>query len=91
MLSLVLSRLVLLAAPFVAYWLWREHARRTGRAMGSTPWGWLVGAGGLLVALSLMATVVFHDDNRREVYIPAEASPDGRVSPGRFTKVEPQR
>ena len=91
MLSLVLSRLVLAAAPFAAYWLWHEHARRTGRAMGSTPWGWLVGAAGLLVALSLAATVVFHEDNRLERYIPGEASPDGHVSPGRFTRAEPAR
>lgn len=91
MLSLVLSRLVLAAVPFAAYWLWREQARRTGKAMGSTPWGWLVGAGGVLVALSLMATVAFHEDNRRDAYVPAEASADGRVSPGRFTRSEPQR
>lgn len=77
-------RLLLAAAPFAIYWLWREHARRTGRPMGSTPWGWLVAAGAGLVVLSLMATVMLHRDNRGEVYVPAEASADGHVNKGGF-------
>jgi hypothetical protein len=91
MLRLLLPRLLLLAIPFAAYWLWREQARRSGQPMGSTPWGWLVGAGGVLLAVSLIATVVWHEDNRRETYVPGEASPDGHVSPGHFTRVQPQR
>ncbi len=89
MLRQLLPRLLLALVPFAAYWLWRERARRTGRAMGSTPWGWLVAAAGVLVALSLAATVVFHPDNRRQVYVPGEAYPDGHVSPGRFKRVTP--
>ena len=54
--------------------------------MGSTPWGWLVAAAGVLVGLSLLATAVFHEDNRGETYVPAEAAPGGGVTPGRFEK-----
>ena len=50
----------------------------------STPWGWLAGAGALLLGLSLMATVVLHPDNRGQGYVPAEAHPGGRVTPAGF-------
>jgi|GEM_PF-5402599 len=59
--------------------------------MGSTPWGWLVGAAGLLLALSLAASALFHEDNRGEAYVPAEAFSDGHVAKGEFKKVEPAR
>ena len=52
--------------------------------MGSTPWAWLLAAGALLVGLSLMATAVFHKDNRGERYVPAEVLPDGKVPGLRF-------
>ena len=89
MIRLLLPRLLLMAAPFVVYWLWREQARRTGRAMGSTPWGWLVFAGAILFTLSLGVGVMLHEDNRGETYVPAAASPDGHVEPGRFRKIGP--
>ena len=89
MIRTLLPRLLLSALPFAAYWLWRERARRTGLPMGATPWGWLVGAGALLATLSLVASVMLHDDNRGAVYVPAVASPDGRVAPGTFEKVAP--
>lgn len=38
----------------------------------------------MLVGLSLMVTVVFEGDNRSKTYVPAEAHPDGNVTPGRF-------
>jgi hypothetical protein len=84
MFRLVLSRLILAAAPFAAYWLWREQALRTGRPMGSTPWGWLVASAGVLVAVSLLASGLFHRDNRGMAFVPAEASADGTVAKGRF-------
>ena len=84
MLRILISRALLLALPFAAYFVWRAVARRTGRPMGSTPWGYLVGAGCALVVLSLVATVLFHPDNRREVYVPAQASPGGGVAPAHF-------
>jgi hypothetical protein len=73
-----------MALPFVIWFAWRAWARRTGREMGATPWGWLIGAGAVLVGLSLMATVVFQKDNRGERYVPAEALPDGQVTGSRF-------
>ena len=86
LLRIVLSRLVLLALPFVVWFVWREIARRSGRPMGATPWAWLAAVGAALFALSLMAGAVFHDDNRAKVYVPAEASGDGRIVPGRSDK-----
>jgi hypothetical protein len=36
---------------------------------------------------SLMLTALTSPDTRGQVYVPAEAGPDGRVTPGRY--VEP--
>jgi hypothetical protein len=84
LLSLVLSRVALAAVPFLLWFLWAAWARRTGRPMGSTPWPWLIAAAGALIGLSLMATAVFHTDNRAERYVPGEVRPDGRVTEGHF-------
>ena len=84
MFTLLLTRLVLLALPFAVYFAWRRVARRSGREMGSTPWAWLVAAGLVLVGLSLMLSVVFHGDNRTQIYVPAEAQPGGRVTGGDY-------
>lgn len=84
MLRILISRALLVALPFAIYFVWRSLARRAGRPMGATPWAWLFALGAVLVGLSLMATAVFHGDNRREIYVPAEAHPGGGVTPGRF-------
>ncbi len=84
LLRLMLSRAVLVALPFVAWFIWRAWARRTGREMGATPYAWLFATGAFLVGLSLMASVAFHKDNRGERYVPAEAQPDGEVTGSRF-------
>jgi len=84
------SRLVLLALPFVVWFAWRAWAKRTGRDMGSAPWAWLAAAGMALVGLSLVATVLFHPDNRHEVYVPGEVMADGKVSRGYFEKQPPR-
>lgn len=84
MLRVLLSRALLVALPFVIYFVWREYARRTGRPMGVTPWSWLTAAGLVLVGLSLMATVLFREDTRGKTYIPAEAQSDGAVRPSEF-------
>jgi hypothetical protein len=86
MVRLLLLRLILAAAPFAVWWLWTLHARRQERPVGVTPWGWLVAAAGLLVALSLLAPVAFSEDNRGDTYVPAQANPDGSVAGGRFTR-----
>ena len=89
MLRILVSRLLLAALPFVAYFVWREIARRRGVEMGSTPWGWLIAAGALLAAGSLFLTAILHTDNRDHVYVPAEAHPGGKVTPGGFRPVKP--
>lgn len=78
------TRAALFALPFVGWFAWRTWSRVTGRPMGSTPWPWLFAAGAVLVGLSLMASAIFHRDNRGEVYVPAEATPSGSVTKGRF-------
>jgi hypothetical protein len=86
LLRLLITRAALVALPFVAWFIWRAWARRTGREMGATPYAWLFAAGAVLVGLSLMATVVFHKDNRGERYVPAEVLPGGEVTGSRFEK-----
>lgn len=81
---IVLIRLLLVVLPFAIWFLWRAWARRSGREMGSTPYAWLFAAGAVLVGLSLIGTVVFHPDNRRERYVPGEVKADGSVSRGYF-------
>ncbi len=87
MLRAILIRGALVAVPFLAWLLWAAWARRTGRPMGSTPWPWLVAAAGVLVGLSLMATAVFHTDNRGDRYIPGQAAPDGHVTDSRSERL----
>ena len=84
MLWLFASRVLLIALPFLVYFVWREVARRHGREMGATPWTWLGAAGLLLLGLSLMATVFFREDTRGKTYVPAQAEPGGRVRPSEF-------
>ncbi len=84
MLRLLLLRGALMAAPFAAWFLWRAWARRNGREPGATPWAWLFAAAGVLLALSLMATAIFHTDTRGQTYVPGEVGPDGRVTEGRY-------
>ena len=61
----VLIRLLLIALPFVVWFVWRWVARRAGRELGSTPYAWLFAAGAALAGLSMIDTVVFHRDNRQ--------------------------
>jgi hypothetical protein len=86
---IVVTRALLLALPFAVFFLWRAVAIRSGREMGTTPWGWLAGAGAVLMGLSLMATAVLRPDNRGDRYVPAEAHPGGQVTPGGFDPVRP--
>ena len=84
LLRLMVLRAGLVAVPFAVWFLWRAWARRTGREMGATPWPWLFAAGAVLVGMSLMATAIFHVDNRGERYVPAEVQPNGEVAGGHF-------
>ena len=89
MLRVIALRALLVALPFAVWFAWAWQARRSGRPMGSTPWAWLVGAGTILVGLSLIGTVVFHRDNRGLRYVPGEATASGAVTPGHFEKKTP--
>ena len=91
LLRIVLTRLLLIAAPFVVWFVWRAWARRTGREMGATPYAWLFAAGAVLVGLSLIGTVVFQPDNRHDRYVPGEVTPSGEVTQGRFEKAPSQK
>ena len=84
--EIVFWRLLLLAVPFAAWFVWGAWAKRTGRPRGSTPWAWLATAGLLLVGLSLVASAIFHPDNRHQVYVPGQVTSDGQVSKGYFEK-----
>ncbi len=84
MLRIVIVRLVLFLVPFGVWFAWRWYCRRTGRAHADTPWAWLIAAGALLAALSLLATGLLQGDNRGKTYVPAETTADGRVTPGHF-------
>jgi len=86
-----LIRLLIFAAPSVVYFVWREVARRSGRPMGSTPWTWLVAAGALLAALSLISTAIFPRGRDTGRYVPAEVRADGTVAPGHFVAREARR
>ena len=84
MIRLWLLRGVLIALPFVAWFVWSSLARRLGRPVPRAPYAWLFLVGIALAATSLVATVLLGDGDRDDVYIPAEAQQDGRVLPGRF-------
>jgi TRAP-type C4-dicarboxylate transport system permease small subunit len=84
LLRVLLIRGILVLAPFAIWFVWRWWARRSGHEMGSTPWPWLAAAGAALLGLSLVATVVFHPDNRHERYVPGETTASGTVTKGRF-------
>ena len=82
--EVIATRVLLVALPFALWFIWREVARRSGRPMGSTPWAWLFATGTVLVGLSLLATGVFHADNRGAHYVPAEVDAQGHIAPGHF-------
>lgn len=84
LLRLWLTRALVAAIPFLVYFLWRRWALARGRTVGTTPWGWLIAAGAVLAAISLMASVAFHPDNRGRTYVPPTTQPDGGVTSGRF-------
>jgi hypothetical protein len=77
-------RPILIAVPFVCWFIWRAWARRLGKDVGATPYAWLVAAAAFLVGLSLAATVVLHPDNRHERYVPGEVTASGDVTKGHF-------
>ncbi len=84
MVRVILLRLWLAALPFGVWFLWRAWSRHTGREMGSTPWGWLAGLGGALLAGSLILGVLFRPGHGDEVYVPAEEQAGGSLASGHY-------
>jgi hypothetical protein len=87
MLRILLQYLLPLVLPFLLYIAWA--ALTGGRAPGwlrSAPWAHLLGAGVLLMALSLIAWSLLSGASPEAVYLPPRFE-DGRVIPG--TAVEP--
>ena len=91
LLRIFFIRALIFAAPFGVYFVWREIARRTGRPMGSTPWTWLVAAGALLAALSLIGTAIFPRGRDTGRYVPGEVRADGGVTAGHFVAPDAAR
>jgi hypothetical protein len=83
MIRLWALRLVLIALPFVVWYVWAK-LRPQHSAGRAPPYPWLFLAGIALVAGSTVATVLVREDNTDAVYVPAEARPDGSISEGRF-------
>jgi hypothetical protein len=81
---ILLIRAGLFILPFIAFFLWREGARRTGRPMGSTPWTWLVAAGATLAALSLVFSALVPLRPHTGTYVPARVRGDGSIQQGYF-------
>jgi len=81
-------RLLLVAAPFAIWFAYRWWARRTGRPLPPAPYAWLFLTGIALMTGSLFVTALLSPDTRDQVYVPAEAAPDGRITDGRY--VDPQ-
>lgn len=84
MLSFLLLRVALALTPFLVWRIWVGLARRRGVGGGATPWAWLYACAAFLVGLSLMAPVLFREDNLGKTYVPAEVGSGGRIEPGHF-------
>jgi hypothetical protein len=80
----LLIRAAFFLLPFVAFFLWREAARRTGRPMGATPWTWLVALGATLAVLSLVVSALVPMRPLTGTYVPAHVRPNGTIAPGYF-------
>lgn len=84
MLRTWLPRLILILMPILIYLVWHRWFVKAEKRLEKHPWGWLLGAGMLLAALSLLAGGLFQPKNLHKVYVPGEAGPDGKIAPGKF-------
>ena len=84
MIRLMLLRGLLVALPFVAWYVYASVLRRTGREPPRAPYAWLFLGGMALMASSLFATALLGDEHTDDVYVPAEVREDGRVLPPRY-------
>jgi hypothetical protein len=93
MLRILLTYVLPLVAPFLIYELWRMFAppKLGGKGTGEPdpverlPWPWLVGAGVVLMLITVFSFVLFSDWEEGTIYHPPHLE-DGEVVPGRFTR-----
>lgn len=76
-------RALLFSLPFAAWFLWRAVRLHRGQTVRPTPWAWLVAAGAMMTAVSLIGAASFHSGGTGQ-YVPAQARPDGSVAPAHF-------
>jgi hypothetical protein len=79
----LLVRVLLFSLPFAAYFIWRALRVRSGHRVRPPPWLWLMAAGVMVTAVSLIAAAAFHTGGTGQ-YVPAQARPDGSVAPGHY-------
>jgi hypothetical protein len=94
MLRIMLTYVIPFLLPTILYFAWVFATQRRAAASGGgaqaqawqdVPWVWLIGAGIILMALSLAATALFGGDQPGGVYEPARLI-DGRIEPGQVTR-----
>jgi uncharacterized protein DUF6111 len=84
---IVLSVVLPLVLPTLLYFAYMSVQRRRGVAAAvqptDVPWSWLVAAGAVLLAASLLAFFLLEQGTGRGTYHPARII-DGRIEPGYF-------
>jgi hypothetical protein len=84
---IVLSVVLPLILPTLLYFAYAWVQRRRGIAMAiqtaEVPWSWLVAAGVVLLAASLLAGFLLEQGTGTGIYHPARII-DGRIEPGYF-------
>ena len=83
MLRILIFRAILIALPVVMWFIWADLSRRRGKPMGSAPWAWLLAAGLVLAAASLLiGGLLAPGADPNATYVPVQTSPSGEVVPG---------
>jgi hypothetical protein len=89
MIRTTLFHIALLLAPAVLYFIYLVIARKarlgkneTAKTLLALPWPWLLGAGIVLMAASLVVLSLSSGDDRGGTYIPPHLE-DGKVVPGK--------
>ncbi len=78
-----LCRLLLIALPFVVWYVWSHIDQKRGNPKRTAPRVWLAAIGLLLVAASLLVTGLIGTANdKNATYVPVETAPNGTLVPG---------
>lgn len=96
MIRQILTILIPLIAPTVAYFIWgwfmrkRKHDLEEGKHLDSWqtwPWRYLVGSGAILMMISLLLLGLSADGNLEGTYVPPKVI-DGELVPGHFVPAD---